>query len=134
MSVKSPGGSVYPYYYKDGEIHCLKYGGFHGDAPRLFAIMDAEEAFIRQRKQRMFRLWVDLYETAVSEGVAEKLAYQARSLNSQIAKIAYVGCKAGERNAIRKAMKKAGMDLQGKVAFYDDPEDAKTWLVTGIIC
>lgn len=24
--LKSPGGSLFPYYYKGGEIHCLKYG------------------------------------------------------------------------------------------------------------
>jgi hypothetical protein len=133
MSVKSPGGSIYPYFYKDGEIHCLKYGGFHGDEPGLFALMDAEEGFIRQRKQRLFRLWVDLYETEVSEAVAERLARQAAALGGQVVKLAYVGCTAGERNRIKKCLKKAGVK-PGIVAFYDDPEDAKTWLVSGIIC
>lgn len=133
MPVKSPGGSIYPYYYKDGELHCLKYGGFREDMPALFALMDAEEAFIRQRKQRLFRLWVDLYETEVSEAVAERLARQAAQLSGQAVKLAYVGCTALERSRIKKNMKKAGVK-PGIIAFYDDPEDAKAWLVSGIIC
>ena len=38
----SPGGSTFPYYYKGGEIHCLKFGGFLADEEALLTVMHAE--------------------------------------------------------------------------------------------
>ena len=54
----SPGGSTFPYYYKGGEIHCLKYGGFFTDQEAVLTVMRAEEEFITQ-PNRQLRVWVD---------------------------------------------------------------------------
>jgi len=129
MSIKSPGGSTYPYYYKGGEIHGLKYGSFFGDEQRLFAVMDAEESFIRQRPARLFRAWVDFYETAITDNVMAKFVKHTQSIGGQLVKLAIVGCSAKDRSRIKKAMKKSDPELAERCAFYDDPEEAKTWLV-----
>jgi hypothetical protein len=36
--MKSPGGSLFPYYYKGGEIHCLKYGNKYKDHEKLYPV------------------------------------------------------------------------------------------------
>ncbi|MNC44420.1 hypothetical protein D3C75_933250 [compost metagenome] len=36
--VKSPGGSIFPYFYKNGELHCLKYGSFYEDGEPLLRL------------------------------------------------------------------------------------------------
>jgi hypothetical protein len=131
MSIKSPGGSTYPYYYKGGEIHGLKYGSFFSDEQRLFAVMDAEEAFIRQRPARLFRAWVDFYETAISDKVVAKFLEHTQSISDQLVKLAIVGCSAKDEKRIKKAMKEFNTMLTGRCAFFEDPEEAKTWLVTG---
>jgi hypothetical protein len=58
VSVKSPGGSMFPYYYKGGEIHCLKYGSMYKDGERLFKLMKEEEAFIIEANRKL-KIWVD---------------------------------------------------------------------------
>lgn len=72
-SIKSPGGSLFPYYYKGGELHCLKYGSFHTNADALFMLMKAEEDFITSRN-RQLNIWVDFYETKLTTSVLIKFA------------------------------------------------------------
>lgn len=48
--MRSPGGSTYPYYYKGGEIHCLKYGSKYKNHEKLFELMKLEEEFILNNK------------------------------------------------------------------------------------
>jgi hypothetical protein len=43
--VKSPGGSIFPYFYKNGELHCLKYGSFYEYEEALVQLMKKEEEF-----------------------------------------------------------------------------------------
>lgn len=130
MYIKSPGGSTFPYYYKGGEIHALKYGSYFKDSTRLLGLMDAEEQFIQQRPAQKLRIWVDFYETELSEGIIARLAAHVTALDSQIIKLAIVGCSARDEKKILKALNKAN-GVGGKpVCFFDDPEDAKTWLVS----
>lgn len=51
--MKSPGGSIFPYYYKGGEIHCLKYGSYYSDTEKLFKLMKQEEEFILHINRRL---------------------------------------------------------------------------------
>ncbi|SYX83041.1 hypothetical protein [Paenibacillus alvei] len=51
--MKSPGGSMFPYYYKGGEIHCLKYGSNYSDTEKLFELMKQEEEFILHTNRRL---------------------------------------------------------------------------------
>ena len=39
---KSPGGSIYPYYFKGGQLFGLHYGSFHENEAGLLARMHAE--------------------------------------------------------------------------------------------
>lgn len=63
--MKSPGGSEYPYYYKGGEIHCLKYGSKYKEHDKLFKLMRLEADFIKQINKKQ-RIWIDLYKTSIS--------------------------------------------------------------------
>ena len=56
--IKSPGGSLFPYYYKGGEIHCLKYGSKYKKYEELFELMRLEEEFIFKANKKL-RIWID---------------------------------------------------------------------------
>jgi hypothetical protein len=50
---KSPGGSLFPYYYKNRELFGVHFGNYFSDEDRLIAMMKAEEEFfIQQTCQR----------------------------------------------------------------------------------
>jgi hypothetical protein len=125
---KSPGGSLFPYYYKGGEIHCLKYGGFLANADALFALMKAEEDFII-KTNRPLRVWVDFYETNRTDRVLIQFVESIRHLSNYMIKLAVVGFSFSDRIRLRKFAKKSGVKFSMPVTFFNDPEDAKTWLI-----
>ncbi|MFC4099168.1 hypothetical protein [Paenibacillus xanthanilyticus] len=125
-SVKSPGGSLYPYYYKGGEIHCLKYGSFYRNKDALFALMKEEENFILGKQRRM-RIWVDFYKTNLTHEVIAEFAASIRRIAPTISKLSIVGCPAFTTWRIRSQFRKSPTSIPLK--FFIDPEDAKTWLV-----
>ncbi|MNB86899.1 hypothetical protein D3C75_338600 [compost metagenome] len=127
MIVKSPGGSIFPYYYKGGEIHCLKYGSFHTDSKALFDLMKAEEAFILGQPKRL-AIWVDLYETQLTKEVMVELSGNLIRLQSHIIKLAIVG-NYFSRHRLHRYLRKHAGQATVAIQYYDDPEDAKTWLV-----
>jgi len=55
---RSPGGSLFPYYYKDGELFCLHFGSYHSDEEGVIAMMKAEEDFLNA-KHRSMGIWID---------------------------------------------------------------------------
>lgn len=126
MLNKSPGGSVFPYYYKGGEIHCLKYGSFKNNSSQLFEIMKLEEEFIK-KKERPLRIWVDFYETDLSDEVLEQFCDHIDSIKKQIVKLAIVGVHFFEKKKINHLLKIRGIMI--RVKYDSDPEVAKTWLV-----
>lgn len=71
---------MFPYYYKGGEIHCLKYGSHYSDK------------------------------------------------GACIDKLSIVGLTRFNVWRLKRRMKKSGIRLN--ISFYEDPEDAKTWLVS----
>ncbi|CAH0119957.1 hypothetical protein PAE9249_02466 [Paenibacillus sp. CECT 9249] len=126
-SIKSPGGSMYPYFYKGGEVHCLKYGGFLKNKHRLFALMREEEEFIR-RTNKQLRIWIDLYETKVTKEVLIELIQSLKRINHHIQKLTIVGLPLITRwklDRLIKGDKSTGLNI----TYFKDPEDAKTWLV-----
>jgi hypothetical protein len=125
--MKSPGGSIFPYYYKGGEIHCLKYGSKHKNHDKLFELMKLEEAFIIQTNKRL-KIWIDMYETAVTEKVIEKLIDNLKNLNDYIERLSFVGLSGINQWRLKRKIKQAGI-IQN-ISFYADPEDAKTWLIS----
>ena len=88
---KSPGGSIYPYYFKGGQLFGLHYGSFHENEAGLLARMQAEEEFM-DRPNRLFPLWVDFYETKLTDRVLLELLESTIRLRKHIIKLAIVGC------------------------------------------
>ncbi len=129
MSIKSPSGSTFPYYYKGGELHALKYGSLGSDLPRLDALMEAEECFLKSRPAQHLRVWVDFFETDLSVDAATLFAGHIKRLESQLVRLAPVGCGRIGRHRVEAALRKAG-GIAAPVRFFGDPEEAKTWLVS----
>lgn len=119
---------MFPYYYKGGEIHALKYGSFGADEAAALAVMQAEEAFVAQPNRRL-RIWVDFYETRLTETVLQAFVDSIKRLRPHIIKLAIVGCSSGARRRLQPMGKKPDGGVPGPIEFFDDPEDAKTWLV-----
>lgn len=128
-SQKSPGGSTFPYYYKGGEIHCLKYGSFHEDEEGLLELMKKEEQFIMARPSQKLRIWVDFYETNVTKNISVAFIESIKRLLENIVKLAIVGLSAQEKRHMQRLIKKSGSTMVA-MKYFNDPEDAKTWLVS----
>jgi hypothetical protein len=128
MVKKSPGGSLFPYYYKNGEIHCLKYGSFASNEDALLAIMLAEEKFIQEQGCRLL-IWVDFYETNLTNRILVEFIESTNRLRSQIVKLAIVGWRFQDQWRYRYFRWKIGVEFPFPVQFFRDPEIAKTWLV-----
>ncbi|MGC5770830.1 hypothetical protein [Paenibacillus pabuli] len=125
--MKSPGGSIFPYYYKGGEIHCLKYGSKHKDQDKLFDVMRQEEAFILGVNKKL-KVWVDMYETKITKEVLDQLICNMNNLKDHLDKLSFVGLSWVDRWKLKRRLKSLGMGQF--VSFYADPEEAKTWLIT----
>ncbi|UNK16980.1 hypothetical protein MNQ98_21155 [Paenibacillus sp. N3/727] len=124
--MKSPGGSIFPYYYKGGEIHCLKYGSKYNNEEKLFELMKQEEEFIFNTNKKL-KIWVDMYETSVTNRVLQELSNNINNLRAHIDKLSFVGLSGINIWRLRRRIKKLG--ITQRISFYKDPEDAKTWLV-----
>ena len=130
MPVKSPSGSVCPYYFMNGELHPLKYGSCFSDRAKLLHLMDLEQAFIlKQPGTNYRRIWIDLYETRLDGSAIRALASHVQAIERTIARLCFVGCSPVNRWRIRRQMKKLDLRIAGAVKFFSDPEDAKKWLI-----
>jgi hypothetical protein len=127
---KSPGGSIFPYHYKGGTLHALKYGSFYADDAALLEIMKAEENFIMKPNRRL-PIWVDFYKTNLSPKVLNAFIENISHLNKHkhITKLAIVGCSLLAKWRLRRLLKKSGISALLTIQYFSDPEDAKTWLV-----
>ncbi len=128
-SKQSPGGSNFPYYYKGGELFGLQLGSFGSDEDRVIARMKAEEIFLIQQN-RSIGIWIDLYQTKLTDRVIGELLEALNHLDNRIRKLGLVGCSHIDRWRINRRMKKARCFSTLPVKYFDDPEDAKTWLVS----
>lgn len=126
MLNKSPSGSLCPYYYKGGELQPLHYGSYHNDFERLFKVMDEEQDFILKSHGGR-RIWIDLYETQRNAAFYKKLCSHIIAISAKISKLALVGCSWKDKRIISKSLGQHGYSFD--LAYYDDPEIAKDWLV-----
>jgi hypothetical protein len=126
---KSPGGSIFPYYYKGGTLFGLHYGSFFNDEEAILRRMRAEEQFITD-SVRQTPLWIDFYETTLTDAVLDELISSLLRLQGHITKLALVGCSFWDKRRLMKRLKKSGREFPMPVRFFSDPEDAKTWLVS----
>ena len=126
---KSPGGSIFPYYYKGGTLFGLHYGSFFDDEAALLRRMRAEEHFITD-SVRQTPLWIDFYETRLTDSVLNELIGSLLRLQGHITKLALVGCSFWDKRRLMKRLKKSSREFPMPVRFFSDPEEAKTWLVS----
>ncbi|MEK4052162.1 hypothetical protein MHB84_00805 [Paenibacillus sp. FSL F4-0087] len=125
--IKSPGGSLFPYYYKGGEIHCLKYGSKYKKHDELFELMRLEEEFIFKANKKL-KIWIDLYETSTTEIVLQELVNNLNNLNGYVKKISFVGLSSISKWKLKRKIK--NLKLEYPVTYFSDPEEAKTWLIS----
>ncbi|MFE6073367.1 hypothetical protein ACFVQB_02695 [Paenibacillus sp. NPDC057886] len=125
--IKSPGGSLFPYYYKGGEIHCLKYGNKYKKYEELFELMRLEEEFIFKANKKL-KIWIDLYETSTTEIVLQELVNNLNNLNGYVKKISFVGLSSISKWKLKRKIK--NLKLEYPVSYFSDPEEAKTWLIS----
>lgn len=125
----SPGGSTFPYYYRGGEIHCLKYGSHFDDEEKLFRLMEAERDFILKKPNLHVRVWTDFYETAITANVLLRFVENIAQMHDRILKLAVVGLSKANQYKLMRLVKKSASDF-APCRFFMDPEEAKTWLVS----
>jgi hypothetical protein len=126
---KSPGGSIFPYYYKGGELFGLHLGSFGANEDGVIARIKAEEFFFLQQN-RCIGVWIDFYQTKLTNRVIEEFIEMVIHCSKLISKLGLVGCSRFNRYKINQVIKKAESLSSLPVKYFDDPEDAKTWLVS----
>ena len=126
---KSPGGSIFPYPYKNGELYGLHLGSFGENEEALIARMRAEALFFNEQK-RSLGIWMDFYQTKLSDRVIEELIEFLRKTRPHTLKLGLVGCSSADRRRIDRRIQ-AVAELAGlPVRYFSDPEEAKAWLVS----
>jgi hypothetical protein len=130
MQIKtSPGGSLFPYYYKDGELFCLHFGSYFSDEDGVIAMMKAEEEFVTEHHRPM-GIWIDFYETKLTDRVLRELIEMLKHIRPHTTKLGIVGCPTMKRWKMNKLIKKAELLSSLPIKYFDDPEEAKSWLVS----
>jgi len=128
-AMKSPGGSTFPYFYKGGEVHCLKYGSFFGNEGKLFEVMHAEEEFVKRTNKKL-RIWVDFYDTKATATVLNEFVESLKRIEPHIFKLTIVGLSFLAKRRLNRRLKAQGAAKVYGVKYFVDPEDAKSWLVS----
>ena len=123
---KSPGGSVYPYNYKGGELFGLHLGSFFNNESGVIDRIKKEESFILKQNMKI-GMWFDFYQTQMTDKVINEFIDTIFNLQNHIIKMAIVGCSIKDKWRINRIAKKR---VSIPLKYYDDPEEAKTWLVT----
>jgi hypothetical protein len=126
---KSPSGAYFPYYYKGGELFGLHLGSYYSDEDGVIAMMKAEEIFFKEQNKEM-GLWIDFYQTRLTNRVIREFIEMVNHLNKRITKLGLVGCSFIDKGKINRLVKKTESLSSLPIKYFDDPEDAKTWLVS----
>ena len=126
---KSPSGAIFPYNYKNGELFGMHLGSYFSNEEEVIAMMQAEETFLTLRHQPM-GLWIDFYDTELTDRVIEAFIEMIKHIRPQVSKLALVGCSMIARWKINRFVKKSACLSSLPIKYYEDPEEAKTWLVS----
>ncbi len=129
LTQKSPSGAMFPYYYKNGELFGMHLGSYFSDEDGVIAMMKAEATF-SARQHRRLGLWIDFYETKLTERVIEEFIEMIEQMRTRVTKLAIVGVPFLARRKINRLIKKTEVLASLPVKYYEDPEEAKTWLVS----
>lgn len=128
-SKQSPGGGKFPYYYKNGELFGAHYESFAAREQELLERMRAEEEFFIKQNYPL-PYWVNFYGTKLTNKVLSEFIQSANRLERYIPKLAIVGCSVIDKWRFERVIKKMGVNIP--VRYFNDPEDAKTWLVSEV--
>ncbi len=129
ISKKSPGGSIFPYYYKNGELFGAHYESFGSREAELLELMQAEEAFILQQNYPL-PYWVNFYGTQLTDQVLSEFIRTICRVQRYIPRLAIVGCSWFDRWRFGRVEQRLNLKLPIPVRYFKDPEAAKTWLVS----
>jgi hypothetical protein len=127
ISKKSPGGSIFPYYYKNGELFGAHYESFAMREEGLLERMRAEEEFFVKQNYPL-PYWVNFYGTKLTDQVLSEFIQSINRLQRYIPKLAIVGCSLIDQWRLERARKRRNVNIP--VRYFRDPEVAKTWLVS----
>lgn len=128
-SVASPSGAYFPYYYKGGELFGLHLGSYYSDEDGVIAMMKKEQDFLVERNHTV-PIWIDLCHTKLTGKVTAELVKYLQAVRHRITKLALVGCSLLDRWRVVRLIKTANGLSSLPVRCFDDPEDAKAWLVS----
>jgi len=126
---KSPSGALFPYYYKNGELFGLHLGSYFLNEDGVIAMMKAEAAFFTGQ-HRQLGLWIDFYETKLTNRVIEEFIEMLKQMSPRVTKLGIVGASSIARWKIKRLIRKTAVLASLPVRYYEDPEEAKTWLVS----
>jgi hypothetical protein len=126
---RSPGGSIFPYFYKNGELFGLHFGSFESDEAGVIARIREEQVFFLEQDRTM-AVWMDLYQTRLSADVLAALIDFLKYTGHRVPKLGLFGCSMLDKWRITRQINMTGSISSMNVRFFDDPEAAKTWLVS----
>ncbi len=128
-SLKSPGGAMYPYYYKHGEIFGAHFDSFGNDETGLISLMQAEEEFFLSQN-RPLPYWINFYGSKLTDKILAQLIGFLDRQRHLIPRLAIVGCSTLDQWRFKRIAKKLGLEISVPIKYFSDPEVAKTWLVS----
>ncbi|HEX2997106.1 MAG TPA: hypothetical protein VHP14_19955 [Anaerolineales bacterium] len=129
LTQKSPSGAMFPYYYKNGELFGMHLGSYFSDEEGVIAMMKAEAEF-SARQHRRLGLWIDFYETNLTDRVISEFVAMIEKMRPRVTKLGIVGAPILARWKINRLIRKTDSLVHLPVKYYEDPEEAKTWLVS----
>jgi len=129
LTQKSPSGALFPYYYKNGELFGLHLGSYFSNEDGVIAMMKAEALFFNQQ-HRQLGLWIDFYETKLTNRVIKEFIGMIEQMRPKITRLGVVGASLLAQWKINRLIKKTDVLSSLPVRYFDDPEEAKTWLVS----
>lgn len=91
--------------------------------------MKEEEDFI-VNQNHVLNIWVDFYKTKLTDPVLNKFVENMNCLQNHSKKIAIVGLSFWDKWRFRKMLRKQNDSFSVPIQYYDDPEIAKTWLIS----
>lgn len=120
---------MFPYYYKNGELFGMHFGSYFSNEAGVIAMMKAEAEFFT-RQHRHLGVWIDFYETKLTDRVIEEFIEMIKRMQPKLTKLGIVGASVIARWKINRHIRKTNSLFSLPVKYYEDPEEAKTWLVS----
>jgi len=120
---------MFPYPYKGGELFGLHLGSFGRDERGVIERMHAEEIFFLKQK-KCIPLWIDFCQTRLTGSVMSEFVTMLEHTHDLVIKLGLVGCSRLDRRRLKLAIGRSPCLSGLPVRYFNDPEEAKTWLVS----